>query len=127
MIRRPPRSTRTDTLFPYTTLFRSTFVYLLRSAGLEEQAAPKKFLRVLKTVEVTEGEGDDQKWARLEPYAGFALSFAIDFHHPAIDSTATFAEVDFAHDSYVKQNALSSPFNRKHWLEGKRVYVIVDL
>src|SRR3546814_13356034 len=62
-----------------------TFVYLLRSAGLEEQAAPKQFLRVLKTVEVREGEGNDLKWARLEPYDGFALSFGIDFRHPAID------------------------------------------
>src|SRR3546814_8535831 len=84
-----------------------TFVYLLRSAGLEEQAAPKQFLRVLKTVEVREGEGNDLKWARLEPYDGFALSFGIDFRHPAIDSTANFAEVDFEKDSYVKTIANS--------------------
>src|SRR3546814_10448691 len=70
-----------------------TFVYLLRSAGLEEQPAPKRFIRVLKPVEVREGEGPNQKWARLEPYDGFALSFAIDFRHPAIASTASFAEV----------------------------------
>lgn len=79
-----------------------TFVYLLRSAGLEEQLAPKQFMRVLKTVEVRDGEGEQLKWARLEPYDGFALSFAIDFHHPAISSTANFAEIDFAKDSYVK-------------------------
>lgn len=87
-----------------------TFVYLLRSAGLEEQAAPKQFIRVLKTVEVREGEGANLKWARLEPHDGFALSFAIDFQHPAIDSTANFAEVDFAHDSYVKTIARARTF-----------------
>lgn len=87
-----------------------TFVYLLRSAGLQEQSAPKQFLKVLKTVEVSEGEGDNLKWARLEPYDGFALSFAIDFRHPAIDSTANFAEVDFAKDSYVKTVARARTF-----------------
>ena len=87
-----------------------TFVYLLRSAGLQEQAAAKQFLRVLKTVEVQEGEGQELKWARLEPYDGFALSFAIDFHHPAIDSTANFAEVDFSKDSYAKTIARARTF-----------------
>ncbi|MAK55652.1 MAG: UDP-3-O-[3-hydroxymyristoyl] N-acetylglucosamine deacetylase [Pusillimonas sp.] len=87
-----------------------TFVYLLRSAGIQEQPAAKKFLRVLKPVEVREGEGNDEKWARLEPYDGFALSFAIDFHHPAIDATANFAEIDFANDSYVKSIARARTF-----------------
>lgn len=87
-----------------------TFVYLLRSAGLEEQPVPKKFLRVLKPVEIREGEGDDLKWARLEPYDGFALSFSIDFQHPAINSTANFAQVDFANDSYVKSIARARTF-----------------
>jgi UDP-3-O-[3-hydroxymyristoyl] N-acetylglucosamine deacetylase len=87
-----------------------TFVYLLRSAGLQEQAVAKQFLRVLKTIEVQEGEGQELKWARLEPYDGFALSFAIDFHHPAIDSTANFAEVDFSKDSYAKTIARARTF-----------------
>jgi UDP-3-O-[3-hydroxymyristoyl] N-acetylglucosamine deacetylase len=87
-----------------------TFVYLLRSAGLQEQSAPKKFLKVLETVEVREGEGKNLKWARLEPYDGFALSFAIDFQHPAIDSTSNFAEVDFATDSYIKTIARARTF-----------------
>ncbi|CAM5440962.1 UDP-3-O-acyl-N-acetylglucosamine deacetylase [Eoetvoesiella caeni] len=87
-----------------------TFVYLLRSAGLLEQPAAKQFIKVLKTIEVQEGEGEDIKWARLEPYDGFALSFAIDFHHPAINSTANFAEVDFARDSYVKTIARARTF-----------------
>ncbi len=88
----------------------ATFVYLLRSAGLQEQALPKKFLRVLKPVEVREGAGDDAKWARLEPHEGFALSFSIDFKHPAIDSTAGFAEVDFANQSYAKEIARARTF-----------------
>ncbi|MEO6984732.1 MAG: UDP-3-O-acyl-N-acetylglucosamine deacetylase [Paralcaligenes sp.] len=97
-----------------------TFVYLLRSAGLQEQDASKQFIRVLKTVEVREGEGQNLKWARLEPYDGFALSFAIDFHHPAIDSTANFAEVDFATDSYVKTIARARTFGFVNEVEALR-------
>jgi UDP-3-O-[3-hydroxymyristoyl] N-acetylglucosamine deacetylase len=85
-------------------------VFLLQSAGIEEQNAPRRFIRVRRPVEIREGEGDDLKWARLEPYDGFALSFAIDFRHPAIDSTANFAEVDFARDSYVKTIARARTF-----------------
>lgn len=88
----------------------ATFIYLLRSVGIEEQAAPKKFLRVLKPVEVIEGEGDQAKWARLEPHDGFALAFSIDFRHPAISSTANFAEIDFATQSYVKEIARARTF-----------------
>jgi UDP-3-O-[3-hydroxymyristoyl] N-acetylglucosamine deacetylase len=97
-----------------------TFVYLLRTAGLEEQLAPKHFLRVLKPVEVREGEGSGLKWARLEPFDGFALSFSIDFHHPAIDSTANFAEVDFARDSYVKEVARARTFGFVNEVEALR-------
>lgn len=98
----------------------ATFVYLLRSAGLQEQAAPKKFLRVLKPIEVREGEGKDAKWARLEPYNGFALSFSIDFKHPAIDSTANFARVDFEKDSYVKTVARARTFGFASEVEALR-------
>lgn len=88
----------------------ATFVYLLRSAGLEELDAPKQFLRVLKPVEVREGEGAQEKWARLEPYDGFSVGFAIDFSHPAIDATCDYAEVDFARDSYSKDIARARTF-----------------
>ena len=98
----------------------ATFVYLLRSAGLLEQAAPKRFLRVLKPVEVREGEGPAAKWARLEPYDGFALSFSIDFKHPAIDSTANTAEIDFARDSYVKTIARARTFGFASEVEALR-------
>lgn len=98
----------------------ATFVYLLRSAGLQEQAAPKQFLRVLRPVEVRETDGDGEKWARLEPYDGFALSFSIDFSHPAIDSTANFAEVDFGRDSYVKTIARARTFGFASEVEALR-------
>jgi len=98
----------------------ATFVYLLRSAGLEEQPAPKRFMRVKKTVEVREGEGDDAKWARLEPHDGFALSFLIDFRHPAIDSTANFAEIDFATHSYTKEIARARTFGFASEVEALR-------
>ena len=88
----------------------ATFVYLLRSAGIEEQAAPKKFLRVVKPIEIREPDGKQEKWARLEPHDGFTLAFSIDFQHPAIDSTANFAEIDFATESYVKQIARARTF-----------------
>ncbi|HLR30073.1 MAG TPA: UDP-3-O-acyl-N-acetylglucosamine deacetylase [Paenalcaligenes sp.] len=97
-----------------------TFVYLLRAAGLKEQAAAKKFLRVLKPVQVEEGTGDDKKWARLEPYEGYALHFSIDFQHPAIKATANFAEVDFARDSYTKTIARARTFGFASDVEAMR-------
>ncbi|HEU5179120.1 MAG TPA: UDP-3-O-acyl-N-acetylglucosamine deacetylase, partial [Burkholderiales bacterium] len=77
----------------------SPFALLLQQAGLEEQGAPKRFLRVRKTIEVKEGD----KWARLEPYEGFRLSFSIDFRHPAIERTTQSVSVDFAETSYLKE------------------------
>lgn len=97
-----------------------TFVYLLRSAGIIEQNAPKKFLRILETVEVREGEGDRAKWARLEPHDGFALSFSIDFHHPAISATSNFAEIDFATHSYTREIARARTFGFVNEVEALR-------
>lgn len=82
------------------------FVFLLRSAGLEEQKAPKRFLRVLKPVVFSE----DDKWVRLEPYDGFKLTFSIVFNHPAIDSTSTRVTVDFADQSYEKDVSRARTF-----------------
>ena len=65
----------------------SSFVFLLQSAGLVLQDAPKRFVRLLRKVEVSEGEGAQLKWAALSPYEGYKLSFEIDFDHPAVDST----------------------------------------
>ncbi len=82
------------------------FVFLLQSGGIEEQAAPKKFLRVKKTVEYRE----DDKLVRLAPYDGFRLKFSIVFDHPAIDSTSTEVEVDFAKHSYVRDVSRARTF-----------------
>ena len=88
----------------------SSFVFLLQQAGLQEQGAAKKFIRIKKAVEVREGEGDKLKWARLEPYDGFKLKFFIEFNHPAVDSTGQIAEVDFEAESYVKEIARARTF-----------------
>jgi UDP-3-O-[3-hydroxymyristoyl] N-acetylglucosamine deacetylase len=82
------------------------FVFLLQSAGIEEQKASKKFLRVKKTVEVKDGD----KWARLEPYDGFKLSFSIRFNHPAIDLSGNRVETDFADESYIRDIARARTF-----------------
>jgi len=88
----------------------SSFVYLLQQAGLQEQDAAKKFIRILKPVEVREGTGKAEKWARLEPFDGFKLHFFIEFNHPAVDGTAQTAEVDFEKISYVKDVARARTF-----------------
>jgi UDP-3-O-[3-hydroxymyristoyl] N-acetylglucosamine deacetylase len=88
----------------------SSFVFLLQQAGLEEQNAPKKFIRIKKPIEVRDGKGAQEKWARLEPYNGFKLKFFIEFNHPAVDGTGQIAEVDFEVDSYVKEIARARTF-----------------
>ena len=88
----------------------SSFVFLLQQAGLEEQDAPKKFIRVKRPVVVREGEGAQEKWARLEPYDGFRLKFFIEFHHPAVDGTGQIAEVDFTSQSYVREVSRARTF-----------------
>src|SRR3954452_19980360 len=65
----------------------SSFVFLLQSAGIELQAAPKRFLRVLKPVEVRDGQGARSMWARLDPHEGYTLAFQIEFDHPAVSQT----------------------------------------
>jgi UDP-3-O-[3-hydroxymyristoyl] N-acetylglucosamine deacetylase len=92
------------------------FALLLQQAGLAEQAAPKRFLRVTRTVEVREGD----KWARLEPYEGLRLSFSIDFNHPVIDKTSQSVSVDFAETSYLKEIARARTFGFMHDVERLR-------
>jgi UDP-3-O-[3-hydroxymyristoyl] N-acetylglucosamine deacetylase len=88
----------------------SSFVFLLQSAGIELQKAPKKFIRVLKTVEVREGQGENVKWAKLEPYDGYRLSFEIDFHHPAVDPTGQQVVFDMGRDVYARDIARARTF-----------------
>ncbi len=88
----------------------SSFVYLLQSAGIEEQPAPRRFLRVRKPVEVRVQERDGEKWARLEPHDGFRLDFAIEFAHPAIDRTAQDYRFEFSMPEYVREIARARTF-----------------
>lgn len=88
----------------------ASFVFLLQQAGYVEQPAPKKFIRVKQLVEVREGEGAAEKWARLEPYHGYRLRFFIEFNHPAIDSTGQTAEVDLSFESYIEEIARARTF-----------------
>jgi UDP-3-O-[3-hydroxymyristoyl] N-acetylglucosamine deacetylase len=83
-----------------------SFVYLLQSAGIVEQAAPKRFLRILQPVEIRAGD----KWVRLEPHHGFKVSFEIEFGQAAIDATGQRIEIDFAFTSYVKEIARARTF-----------------
>ncbi|ESH94518.1 UDP-3-O-(3-hydroxymyristoyl) glucosamine N-acyltransferase [Cupriavidus sp. HPC(L)] len=94
----------------------ASFVFLLQSAGIEEQPAAKRFIRVKKPVEVREGD----KLARLEPYFGFKLSFTIDFRHPAVDKTGQTFEIDFGDTSYVREIARARTFGFAHEVEALR-------
>lgn len=94
----------------------ASFVFLLQSAGIEEQSAAKRFIRVKKAVEVREGD----KLARLEPYFGFKLSFTIDFRHPAVDKTGQAFSIDFADTSYVREIARARTFGFAHEVEALR-------
>jgi UDP-3-O-[3-hydroxymyristoyl] N-acetylglucosamine deacetylase len=88
----------------------ASFVFLLQQAGRAEQAAAKKFIRVLQTVEVREGTGAQEKWARLQPMHGFSLKFFIEFNHPAIDGSGQTAEVDLSFESYIQEIARARTF-----------------
>lgn len=93
-----------------------SFVFLIQSVGLLEQAAPKRFIRVKRAVEVRDGD----KWARLEPHFGFKLRFSIDFGHPAINATVQEVEVDFANASYVSAISRARTFGFMQDVESLR-------
>jgi UDP-3-O-[3-hydroxymyristoyl] N-acetylglucosamine deacetylase len=88
----------------------ASFVYLLQSAGIALQDAPKRFLRVTKPVEVRDGAGASLKWARLEPHHGFKLAFEIDFDHPAVDATGQRVEFDMGSGRYKGDIARARTF-----------------
>lgn len=83
-----------------------SFVYLLQSAGIEEQSAPKRFIRIRKSILIKDGD----KWVRLDPYEGFKLSFEIAFGQAAIDATGQRIEIDFSTTSYIKEIARARTF-----------------
>ncbi len=88
----------------------ASFVFLLQSAGVVSQNAPRRFIRVLKPVEVREGEGDNLKWVRLDPYHGYKLRFEIDFNHRVVSSTGQSVEFDLGTGSYARDIARARTF-----------------
>ncbi len=92
------------------------FVFLLQSAGIAEQDAPKRFIRILDTVEVRDGD----KWARFTPHDGFRLDFTVEFSHPAIPSAQSSARVDFSTDRYIREVSRARTFGFMRDLEYMR-------
>ena len=94
------------------------FVFLLQSAGVEEQASAKRFIRIRKTVAVTDGD----KSARFEPHNGFKIEFSIDFDHPVFENSAKSVCVDFATTSYIREVSRARTFGFMHeveWMRGQ--------
>ncbi|MDQ3206159.1 MAG: UDP-3-O-acyl-N-acetylglucosamine deacetylase [Pseudomonadota bacterium] len=92
------------------------FVFLLQSAGIVEQEAPKRFIRVKRTVEVRDGD----KSARFDPHDGFRIGFTVQFDHPAIPAARSRAEVDFSTAAYVKEVSRARTFGFMRDLEFMR-------
>ena len=88
----------------------SSFVFLLQSAGIEVQTLPKRFLRVLRSVEVREGEGSRLMWARLDPHEGYTLAFEIEFNHPAVSQTGQRYVFDMGSGLYKQEIARARTF-----------------
>lgn len=82
------------------------FVFLLQSAGIEEQNAPKKFVRVLKTLRVEDGE----KWAQFAPYGGFKINFEIEFDHPVFKKRSQSASMEFSTTAFLKEISRARTF-----------------
>jgi UDP-3-O-[3-hydroxymyristoyl] N-acetylglucosamine deacetylase len=98
----------------------ASFVFLLQSAGIALQDAPKKLLRVKETVEVRQGEGKRLMWAKLEPFHGFKLSFEIDFGHPAVDATGQRVSFDMGSGRYKRDIARARTFGFTKDVEAMR-------
>ncbi|MDZ7750773.1 MAG: UDP-3-O-acyl-N-acetylglucosamine deacetylase [Gammaproteobacteria bacterium] len=92
------------------------FVFLIQSAGVEEQNAAKRFIRIRKTVEVEEGD----KWARFQPFDGFKVSFTIDFDHPVFKDRTQTATMDFSTTSFVKEVSRARTFGFMRDVEALR-------
>jgi UDP-3-O-[3-hydroxymyristoyl] N-acetylglucosamine deacetylase len=94
----------------------ASFLFLIESAGIAEQEAPRQFLVIKKSIEVLEGD----KLARLEPFFGFKLDFTIDFKHPAVDKTGQRFVVDFAEHAYRSEIGRARTFGFAHEVEALR-------
>jgi UDP-3-O-[3-hydroxymyristoyl] N-acetylglucosamine deacetylase len=88
----------------------ASFVYLLQSAGIVLQDAPKRFMRIRRPVEVREGEGPRLMWARLEPFDGYKLAFEIAFDHPAVNQTGQRVVFDMGSGNYKREIARARTF-----------------
>ena len=92
------------------------FVFLLQSAGIVEQDAPKRYVRIKRPVEVRDGD----KWARFVPHNGFKVEFTIDFKHPVFDKSGKTVSIDFADTAYTKEVARARTFGFMHEVEALR-------
>jgi UDP-3-O-[3-hydroxymyristoyl] N-acetylglucosamine deacetylase len=92
------------------------FVFLIQSAGVEEQNAPKRFIRIKKPIRVEDGD----KWASFEPYEGFKVGFTIDFDHPAFNEDVQSASIDFSSTSFVKEVSRARTFGFMRDIEALR-------
>jgi len=93
-----------------------TFIFLLQSAGIEEQPAAKKFIRIKKAVEVKDGD----KWVRFEPYDGYKLSFTINFAHPVFAATPQHVTIDLGEHSYIREISRARTFGFMQDVESMR-------
>jgi UDP-3-O-[3-hydroxymyristoyl] N-acetylglucosamine deacetylase len=93
-----------------------TFIFLLQSAGIVEQSAPKRFIRIKKTVEVKQGD----KWVRFEPYNGYKLTFTINFAHPVFANTKQHVTVDLDEHSYIRDISRARTFGFMQDVENMR-------
>ncbi|MBS0399590.1 MAG: UDP-3-O-acyl-N-acetylglucosamine deacetylase [Proteobacteria bacterium] len=94
------------------------FVFLLQSAGIEEQEMPKRFVRILETVEVRDGD----KWARFDPYDGFRVNFEIEFNHPTFKQHTQSATMDFSTTSFLREVSRARTFGFMRDLESMRAH-----
>jgi UDP-3-O-[3-hydroxymyristoyl] N-acetylglucosamine deacetylase len=92
------------------------FVFLVQSAGIAEQSAPKRFMRIKKKIRLEEGD----KWACFEPFEGFKVSFAIEFNHPTFRNSTQNASVDFSTTSFVREVSRARTFGFMGDLEALR-------
>jgi len=96
------------------------FVFLIRSAGIEEQNAPKRFIRIKRPIQVQDGE----KWCRFEPYEGFRVGFTIDFDHPLFKDIDRHAAIDFSTTSFVKEVSRARTFGFMRdieWMQSRQL------
>ena len=94
------------------------FVFLLQSAGIEEQKEPKRFVRILESVEVRDGD----KWARFDPYDGFRVNFEIEFNHPTFKKHSQTASMDFSTTSFLREVSRARTFGFMRDLESMRAH-----